>query len=40
VLVGHAFLGDVELTPRATLLLGDALSTARGDEPLLRVVSI
>lgn len=38
-LVGHAYLGDVELTPRATLLLGDALSTGRGDEPLLRVVS-
>ncbi|MFO0742053.1 MAG: FHA domain-containing protein [Labilithrix sp.] len=39
-LVGHAFLGEVELTPRATLLLGDSLSTTRGEEALLRVVSI
>lgn len=39
-LVGNAFIGDVELTPRSTLLLGDALSTTRGDEALIRVVSV
>lgn len=35
----RAFTGDVELVPRATLLVGDALSTTRGSEPLLRVIS-
>jgi tetratricopeptide (TPR) repeat protein len=38
-LVGSAYVGDVELTPHATLLLGDAISTERGTEALLRVVS-
>jgi tetratricopeptide (TPR) repeat protein len=33
----NVYLGDVELVPRATLLVGDALSTARGGEPVLRV---
>ncbi|MBX3208739.1 MAG: FHA domain-containing protein [Labilithrix sp.] len=35
----RAFARDVELVPRTTLLVGDAISTARGAEPLLRVVS-
>ena len=35
----RAFAGDVELVPRATLLLGDAISTRRGSEALLRVIS-
>jgi hypothetical protein len=35
----RAFLGDVELVSRATLLLGDAISTTRGGEPRLRVLS-
>ncbi len=35
----HVYSGGVELVPRATLLVGDALSTARGGEPLLRVIS-
>ena len=35
----RAFHGGVELVPRATLLLGDAISTTRGSEPLLRVIS-
>lgn len=35
----RAFAGDVELVPRATLLAGDAVSIARGEEPLLRIVS-
>lgn len=34
----RAFAGDVELVPRTTLLVGDAVSTARGAEPVLRVV--
>lgn len=34
-----AFHGGVELVPRATLLVGDALSTTRGGEPGLRVIS-
>jgi tetratricopeptide (TPR) repeat protein len=34
---GHAYLGDVELVPRATLLVGDAISTSRGAPPVLRV---
>jgi hypothetical protein len=34
-----AFTGEVELVPRATLLVGDAISTTRGTEPLLRVIS-
>jgi hypothetical protein len=36
---GRAFAGEVELVPRATLLLGDAVSTQRGAEPVLRMVS-
>lgn len=35
----RAFMRDVELVPRATLLVGDAISTTRGGEPLLRVIS-
>ncbi len=35
----HAYAKDVELVPRATLLLGDAISTTRGSDPLLRVIS-
>lgn len=35
----RAFQGGVELVPRATLLLGDAISTTRGGEPALRVIS-
>lgn len=38
-LVGSAFAGDVELVPRSTLLLGDALAVTRGGEATLRVVS-
>jgi hypothetical protein len=34
-----AFARDVELTPRATLLVGDAVSTERGGEALLRMMS-
>lgn len=30
---------DLELVPRATLLVGDAITTLRGSEPLLRIVS-
>ncbi|HEY8072996.1 MAG TPA: FHA domain-containing protein, partial [Labilithrix sp.] len=33
----HAYLGTVELVPRATLLVGDAIATTRGGEPVLRV---
>jgi hypothetical protein len=36
----RVFSGDVELVPRTTLLAGDALSTTRGGEPLLRVLGI
>jgi hypothetical protein len=35
----RAFTGDVELVPRTTLLVGDAVSTTRGSEALLRVIS-
>lgn len=35
----HAYAGEVEWTDRATLLAGDAISTTRGGEPALRVVS-
>ena len=36
----RAFTGnDLELVPRATLLVGDAIATLRGSEPLLRIVS-
>lgn len=35
----RAFQGGVELVPRATLLLGDAISTTRASEPMLRVIS-
>jgi FHA domain len=34
----RAFTGDVELVSRATLLVGDAISTTRGGVPALRVV--
>lgn len=33
------YTGEVELMPRATLLVGDAISTTRGSGALLRVVS-
>ena len=39
-LIGSAYAGDVQLMPRATLLLGDALSIARGGVAAFRVVSI
>lgn len=32
------YLGSVELVPRATLLVGDAISTSRGAPPALRVL--
>lgn len=35
----HAYLGDVELVPRATLLVGDAIATARGSTPALRFLA-
>lgn len=35
----RAFAGDVELVPRTTLLVGDAIATTRGSDPLLRVIS-
>lgn len=35
----RAFTGNVELVSRATLLVGDAISTTRGAEPTLRVIS-
>ena len=35
----RAFMGGVELVPRATLLVGDAVSTTRAGEATLRVVS-
>ncbi|MDF2694966.1 MAG: hypothetical protein K0S65_3349, partial [Labilithrix sp.] len=35
----RTFTGDVELVSRATLLLGDAISTTRGGPPVLRIVS-
>jgi hypothetical protein len=35
----RVFAGGVELVPRTTLLVGDAVSTARGGEAILRVVS-
>jgi hypothetical protein len=34
----RAFAGDVELAPVATLLVGDAISTTRGGQPVLRTV--
>lgn len=34
-----AYIGEVELHHRATLLVGDAVSRARGAEPLLRVLA-
>lgn len=34
------YLGSVELVPRATLLVGDALSLSRGAPPALRVLGI
>jgi tetratricopeptide (TPR) repeat protein len=36
----RAYMGDVELVPRSTLLVGDAVATTRSGEPVLRVVSI
>lgn len=35
----RAYAKDVELVPRATLLLGDTISTTRGGAPVLRVIS-
>jgi hypothetical protein len=35
----RAYLGDVELVPRATLLVGDAVSSTRGGEPVLRFMA-
>jgi hypothetical protein len=35
----RVYVGDVELVPRASLLLGDAIALQRGGEPLLRVVA-
>ena len=35
----RAFTGDVELVPRATLLVGDSISVRRGSAPVLRVTS-
>lgn len=37
---GHAFMGAVGLTPRTTLLVGDAIATRRGEEPVLRVLGM
>lgn len=34
------YLGNVELVPRATMLVGDALSTSRGAPPALRVLGV
>lgn len=34
----RVFSGDVELVPHTTLLVGDAVSTSRGGQPLLRVI--
>jgi tetratricopeptide (TPR) repeat protein len=36
---GHVYMGEVEMAPRVTLLAGDAFSTARGAEPVLRVLA-
>lgn len=36
---GHVYMGNVEIVPRTTLLVGDAVSTTRAAEPVLRVVS-
>jgi FHA domain len=33
----HAYLGDVELVPRATLLVGDAIATTRGGDAALKL---
>jgi tetratricopeptide (TPR) repeat protein len=35
----RVYIGDVELVPRASLLLGDAVALKRGGEPVLRVVA-
>ena len=35
----HAYAGDVELVPRATLLVGDAIASTRGGEPVLRFMA-
>lgn len=35
----RAFAGDVELVPRTTLLVGDALATTRGGAAVLRILS-
>jgi hypothetical protein len=35
----HAYLGEVELVPRATLLVGDAIATSRGAAPALRILA-
>jgi hypothetical protein len=34
-----AFFGDVELTPRATLLVGDSLCIVRSGAPALRILA-
>jgi hypothetical protein len=36
---GRAYAGDVEMVPRATLLVGDALGSRRGAEPAIRVLA-
>jgi tetratricopeptide (TPR) repeat protein len=36
---GHAYVGGVEWTQRATLLAGDAIATTRAGEPAVKVVS-
>ena len=35
----RTFVGDVELVPRTTLLVGDAITTTRGADALLRILS-
>ena len=35
----HAYVGGVEWTPRATLLAGDAIATARAGDVVVKVVS-
>ena len=35
----RAYIGEVEIVPRTTLLLGDSISISRGGDPVLRVVS-
>ena len=35
----RVYVGDVELVPRASLLLGDAIALQRGGEPILRIIA-